>query len=517
MTRTSESVSVHTRPTARRAQVDRRALQWTTPEKVWVVALVAVVAIQGAWHLGHASLWNDEAATWAISGHSFRGLFHVIQSSGGDRGAALYYFVMFVWIHLFGSSEVALRALSLVAASLTMIPFHACARRLVAPTAAWAAGAVLATSAFYLEHARDARTYSLAVLLVVLAVWTFLRALESASPQDWFLFSVFAVLAIYVHWFSALVIVALFVALLATRPEGEIRRRATTSAVVLGAATLPLCVLVVTGANSGVDWIAPLNVAELRATATQFAGTGDVALQLVIAMLLVTGLVASWASRRTECPSPIVVTWFSVPIVVTILVSIVKPVLVPRYLIIALPAYALAIGAGLSTFGRRRVIPVALLTLTFVACCYADIWHTGAAGENWRAIAASVDARAHPDDAIVVYPATAVSSFSYYARQDATLRARSGPTWPPSRWDAPFTRAIANSSVARQRDILGAPVVWLVVRQPRGDTISASVKAAPALRALRRQLGARFATMTVIGPWHTSKIVSVVRYSNPRP
>ena len=85
------------------------------------------------------------------------------------------------WMRVFGTSEVAMRSLSLVAAAATMVPFHAVARRLLDRPAAWAAGAVLATSPFLLAYARDARTYALAVLLVVLAAWTFLRAVASGA------------------------------------------------------------------------------------------------------------------------------------------------------------------------------------------------------------------------------------------------------------------------------------------------------------------------------------------------
>lgn len=488
---------------------------WSNSELLWVAALVAAVAIPGAWHLSRPSFWNDEAATWAISGHSFGDLLHVLRTSGGDRGAALYYGIAFVWIRAFGTSELAIRSLSLFAASATMVPFHACARRLVAPTAAWAAGAVLATSAFLLTYARDARSYAFALLLVVLAVWTFLRAVESTTARDWWIFTVLAALATYAHWFSALVVLALFLALFWMRPVAELRRHARNSALTLVAITLPIATFVLAGANNGVDWIAPLNAAELRDAVSGFTGSADPALQLVVAALLIVGLLAAWNGRRDLSTPPIVLTWFVLPVGLTILISTVKPLLVSRYLIVALPGFALLIGLGLSRVARRRVVPLAAMTVVFVVLSYGTLWNSSAGGENWRSIVATIGQHAHRGDAIAVFPSTAVSAFSYYARHDSRLRHRLGPSWPPTRWDTPFSRTIPNSAVLRRADLADSRVVWLVVRAPHGRTVTRSVRDSPVLAALRKQLGQHFASAAIVPPSRASDTVFVVRYSQP--
>jgi mannosyltransferase len=485
------------------------------PEKLWVVGLVLVVAIPGAWHLGRPSFWNDEAATWAIGGHGFGDLLHVLRTSGGDRGAALYYGMAFVWMRTFGTSELALRSLSLVAAGTAMVPFHACARRLTATPAAWAADAVLATSSFLLAYARDARAYSLAMLSVVVAVWMFLRAMESQSARDWWIFTFLAATAIYVHWFSALVVVALFVALFAWGLEGRLRDRARTSVLALAVMVLPIVAVLLGGTNTGVDWIAPLNVAELRALVSQFTGTSSPVLQVLVAIPLVVGLVAACnASLRHRAP-PIAVMWFVLPVGLTILISIVKPLLVARYLIVTLPAFALLVGLGVFRLARGRPARVAAMALALVVLGSGNLSNLSN-GEDWRAIVATIGQRAHSGDAILVFPATAVSSFSYYARDDPRLRRRAGPTWPQVRWDSPFTRSLSNAAVLRTQAI-GASVVWLVIRAPHGGTVAGGVQHSPVLASLQKQLEARFASAATVAPWHAADTVFVVRYSQPRP
>ena len=188
---------------------------------------------------------------------------------------------------------MALRALSVGAAVATLPVFHALARRL-GRGLAFTADLLLAASPFFLTSA-PARAYSLAVLLVVLAAWALVRALETDDPRHWRRFVVVAGLALYTQWFSALVIVAFFAAAwMTSRPRRS--RRAAAAAVLLLAAT-PIVVLVLAGDTGGVGWIAPLSVAQLHDLANDLTSTHAVLGQLAMVSVATIGLVA--AVRRT--------------------------------------------------------------------------------------------------------------------------------------------------------------------------------------------------------------------------
>jgi mannosyltransferase len=491
--------------------------KWGRGEIAWVSTLTAAVALAGFWHLGRAGIWNDEAATWAISGHGFTDLVHALRSSGGDRGAALYYFLEFGWLHVFGTSEFAMRSLSVVAAAGTIVPFHAVARRLLERPATVAAGAMLATSVFFLTYARDARAYAVALLLVVLAAWTFLRAFASDTTRDWWIFSAVALLAVYTHWFSALVVLSFFIALRWTRSDAGRRRHVLCSAAALTVGMVPIAGLVLSGSNSGVDWIADLNATQIRQTAAAFAGSTGLVPQLVMLVVFSAGLVAAWQHRHRAGTPPLALTWFVVPVGLTVLISTAKPLLVPRYLIIALPGLALILGLGAYQIGRRRRLVVAAVTvavIAFGAWAYDPLWSRKGA-EDWQAIAATVAQRAGPRDAVVVFPATSVYAFSYYARESALVGDRAGTDWPPLPWDAPFDRRIANSTVLTSPALRSRGAVWLVIRAPRGSTVTRAVRNSPVLAELRDQLRRRFSVVEEVAPWSHHDTVFVVRYSEP--
>jgi hypothetical protein len=206
-----------------------------------------------------------------------------------------------------------------------------------------------------------------------------------------------------------------------------------------------------------------------------------------------------------------------VPVGLTVLISTVKPLLVPRYLIIALPGLALLLGLGVSRVARRRPLVVAAAALALIALGasgYDTLW-TRRGGEDWQAVAATVAQRAGPRDAIVVFPATSVYAFAYYARQNALLGDRTGTDWPPVRWDAPFDRRIANSTVLTSPALRGPGSVWLVIRAPHGSTVTRAVRDSPVLAELRDRLRRRFSVVAEVAPWSHHDTVFVVRYSEP--
>ena len=497
-------------------------LRWSRSEIIGVGALTGIVLLAAAWHLGTSGLSNDEAATWAISGHSFSDLYHVLTTSGGDRGAGLYYVVMHLWIQVFGTGEIALRLLSVVAAVATVAPLYAVGRRLVDRRAASAALLLFVSSPFYLTYARDARTYAFATFLVVVASWAFVRAVESETSRDWILYAIVASVSVYAHWFAGLVVLAHYASLVSVEPRRVAWRRVGMSAAVLAVLTSPIAILVLFGSNNGIDWIAPLNVGELETLASNFTGTGARLAQLVFLVVLAAGFVSTVAATRRNRAAgaarvpALVATWFLIPLLGTLAISVFKPVLIPRYLIVALPGFALLLGLGLSRLTRKRVVPMfagVVVLVVLGAPGYATSWGQ-AKGERWSEIERTVSRDARPTDAIVVFPASSTFAFSYYARNDPRFGARPGPSWPALTWTVPFNRDTVNQTALAAVARLHSSVVWVVARDPHGTSVQQDAVGKPILIALQRGLAHRYTREVRIEPFSTSTVF-LIRYSRP--
>ncbi|MDP9388584.1 MAG: glycosyltransferase family 39 protein, partial [Actinomycetota bacterium] len=127
--------------------------------------VVGLLAVAAALALStRTELWLDEAQAVAISRLAPADLLSALRTDGAPP---LYYLLLHGWIQLFGSSALAVRALSglFAAAAIALAPLAAV--RIGPRRAAVAAVALLATSPFLLRYATEARMYALVVLLCV--------------------------------------------------------------------------------------------------------------------------------------------------------------------------------------------------------------------------------------------------------------------------------------------------------------------------------------------------------------
>jgi hypothetical protein len=94
----------------------------------------------------------------------------------------------------------------------------------------------------------------------------------------------------------------------------------------------------------------------------------------------------------------------------------VKPLLVPSYLMVVVPAMALVAAAGIVRFADRRVAGVAGAVL--LAACLLGLvrYHRQDSQEEWRQAVASVLADAAPGDGLVAVPTQSGGAVDYYVR-----------------------------------------------------------------------------------------------------
>lgn len=116
-------------------------------------------------------LWGDEAWTAIISRLS---LPEIIQTTGADFHPPLYYLLVHFWTNIFGSSEIALRSLSLLFYCLTFPVIYFFAKKITKSTAysLFSALTVLFNPILFL-YAFEARNYTLFLFLSTLSMYAF--------------------------------------------------------------------------------------------------------------------------------------------------------------------------------------------------------------------------------------------------------------------------------------------------------------------------------------------------------
>jgi len=411
---------------------------------------LAVLTLIGAWlrlsHLGSKSLWLDEGATVALARTSWQH-FAWVWWHGEANLQTVYFLLMRGWIH-FGDSEAWLRLPSALFGIASVPLLYAVARKFMGGTAAMAAAALLAFSPTHVYYSQEARSYTLAILVVLLSTYYFVRAVERNHRGNWLLWALFGVLAFYTHDFTALVLVAQAASLLFLPKPAPWRPMLLCGALIFLAAIPGLTyVFRASPENLHFIWMPRPSGKEFWHLAMFFGGGGAKA---VIALALwIAGVVAIWRSRHSGIQAAfwrgmLIIAWAVLPPVILALLSLRQPMFLQRYVIFSLPALLLLAAMGEEILHKWKLgllLVVALIAMSIPAI-RKDYYKPR---EDWRGASNAVLAAAAPGDAVVFFPFYTRVMMDYY-------RDRHGAGAPPLHIFAPPYYATGEDA----RDLLRA-------------------------------------------------------------
>jgi hypothetical protein len=144
-------------------------------DPVLLVPALATLVI-GGWDLTTPSYWRDEAATLDAESRSVPALLHMLSNVDAVHGA--YYLLMWPVVHVFGTSELALRLPSLLAMTAAATGVAALGRRLHSARAGLLAGLVFAVLPQVSRYGQEARSYAFVLACAVLASYLLIRAAD---------------------------------------------------------------------------------------------------------------------------------------------------------------------------------------------------------------------------------------------------------------------------------------------------------------------------------------------------
>jgi mannosyltransferase len=373
----------------------------------------ATAVVLGLISIERRSLWMDEAfdITWAQL--SWSDYLRVAFQNEGSQ--ALYLLFLKPWLALTSTDEWVARLPSVIfaalaAALLVLLGSRLFGSRLVGI----GAGLLLATNAFSVAWSQQVRQYALAMLLAVVATYLFVVALESDGWRWWLVYGVVAGASVYAHFFVALVLASHLPALLATRRIVAIRRWAVAGGIAFVLA-LPALDFMLNHDTGQVAWIPELRYEYVRDVLYEVSGESRLALAVGAAALLVLVYEAvrlpgeSWRFV-------LVASWLLVPLLLALGLSLVKPMLVDRYLIVGVPALALATAYAVSRLGRWAGT-VALIGLLAVSLTHVRDWYGSLVEQDWRGAVEYVERENQPADQLFVYPGWLAAPADYYAER----------------------------------------------------------------------------------------------------
>lgn len=395
------------------------------------IACFALALTLRLYAIDRQSLWYDEGLSAALAQ---RPPARIIRDALRGVHPPLYHLTLHAWTRLFGTSEVALRSLSAVCGALTAGATAVLGRRWFGGTAGAVAGLAVAVSPLAVHYGQETRMYALATLLSTL-LWLAVDRRRKREPGWLALYAAAALAALVTHYFTGTVVAAAFLGGLLLAPSDGDQRRAHAGwlglHLALGAVYLPL----VWNSRVGIGgWTAterptpPLFI--LRDTLRAFSqGLHPLpeAMPWIagFVLLLIAGLAGALrgSDRRAVAAA---VLWLALPLAAIVVLSLRQPYYQPRFLLPALPAFALLLGAGARTVGQilagrvRYAEPLAGVAAAalLLAASAAPLWREWTDPAVWRddyrGVARAIAATASADDAVLLVAPGQAEILDYY-------------------------------------------------------------------------------------------------------
>ncbi len=358
---------------------DRKAVPYAAPSASqwshWFrLVLCLIVGLVLRWHcLPCKPFWFDETYSVELSRLDWRNFLHVLWWR--EANMSLYYLLLKGWLTL-GHSPTFMRSLSVLFGVGAVLAGFWLADLLYRRRVALLAAALLTFNAYEVRYSQEARSYALFLLLTTLSSAFLVAWLRTPTRRNRIGYIAASILACYAHFYSLLLIAAQWFALRWSTPrtldDGE-KRELRRAWIAIGIGALPLLVFIAKTGAGPIKWIQRPGAKDLLQFLQHLAGGNNPAL-LVIYVAASAAAIAQvgkkfWQRAATweGWSAQALLVWIFFPFTLTVLLSFARPVFLPRYLILILPAFVVLAAAGLSRLRNDWLLAGVLLPVLLLA------------------------------------------------------------------------------------------------------------------------------------------------------
>jgi mannosyltransferase len=451
---------------------------------VWLLLILGIALALRCAFISKESLWLDELESWWFASDLGRAL------AGERTNPPLYYTLLHFWVGWFGTSEAALRSLSVIPGVLSVGLVYALAKKLFSNKIALGGALYQAVSSFQIYYSQEARTFAWLVFFILLAGLELWNALEAGPGRRRILhfsgYALISALSLYAHFITVFFFAGFGLFVLFRRRTQLMPFIASTAVALL--LFLPWLATLLRAASGGGqqyrryrllklpqayfsflfgDTLIPLDgqaVAHIRATLLHFAPFVLGAVLSVAVLLPFVWL--AWKRWRDRLAYPLVAA--SAPVLLAFLVSFKVMVFDERYLIATSPFLYMIVAAAISELlwwskegrapvWRRRasLAAVGLYSILLLVSLYNYFFSPRFGREQWREAVAYVESQDPGRTVIVFDPSWLHHCYDYYQKRGL-----------------PYVSVTERSDL---RQLAGYDSVWLIRSHPENAVVQDSL------------------------------------------
>lgn len=379
------------------------------------------------------SLWLDEAIN-VIFARSLTFKELVFNYSLGDFHPPLFHVLLKIWIISFGSSEIAVRSLSVILGTATVFTVYLIAKKLFESKTATISSLLMATSPLAVYYSQEARMYMLAAFTTSLSVYFFISILSRKTFLNLLGFIVFSSLMLYSDYLPYLMMPVYGLLLFINRrkmPKGVITSF-IPALILIFILILPWLVIFPRQLNTG------LSAAAASPAWAQVVGSSSLSSFLITFVKFTIGRIShdnnfvyallfapvaiyiiflfTLSLFRVSGTRSFLYYWFFAPIILAFIISFFIPVFTYFRFIFVLPAFYLILSSAIVTLNSTKLVRLLLIPMLLVNLISTSIYYMNPKfhRENWRQATAFVHTQAKPRSVVLFESTYSLAPFDYY-------------------------------------------------------------------------------------------------------
>lgn len=388
---------------------------------IWIILIIALsVRLISL----NQSLWLDEAIN-ILAARNFDFIYFITRYPIADFHPPGYFALLWVWIRIFGSSEIASRSLSILFSIGTVWLTYLIGRKLFNKNVGLLGALFLSLAPLFIYYSQEARMYSLAAFAVTLSTYFFVSFFNKEKNSqigyilstalifysDYVAYFVLPAQILYVLIYKRLFIkkylitlggaVALLIPWLVIFPE-QLSNGQQTAGVLTGWRN------VVGGASFKEGALLIIKTLIGRITFENkifyFVFVSLVALPFVTAF--------KKALQKINPNTALILVWLSLPPVIAFLLSFYIPVFTYFRFIFILPAFYLLAATGISQLKKPFLLAIILVEV-IVSSLY--LFNPSFQREDWKGVVNFLESKGNNQSLVIFENNEAFAPYKYYS------------------------------------------------------------------------------------------------------
>lgn len=419
--------------------MNSRTLRWLSYRNHAILIITAIIILGGAlriYKLGHQSLWNDEIWSVVIASSSVLKILTV--SYWRNTHEPLYYLILHFFMS-FGNNEAILRLPSFIFGIMSIGLFYLILKNWLGKIYGHLGAFLLAISPFHVWYSQETRPYAMLLFLGLLSFFFLQKLLKHKTNQFRVGFIITTAVTYYCHSLALVLILFFMIYVILNISRQEWKNWIMTFGSILLIISPAFLPLLLNPPSHSADPFRGVHLDQIGYIFWAF-GTGYalgpslvelhyltlgevmtkyylliITVSVFIGTLLMWGFYKLWIKEKKTFL--VVIFWLFIPIIFVLVGATISshPINV-RYVLLAFPAFIIALMVGIRELQFKWITLSALLCLVFISAysLYNYYEKPKYQRENNRAASNYLAKHADNDDIIIVSASYVIKNLKHY-------------------------------------------------------------------------------------------------------